>query len=404
MELLYLKGAIIISEKRRDKKHRILRNGESQRADGRYAYKYIGSDGKPHFAYSWKLEKTDLLPSGKRDCEALREQEKRITAELEKGLSKKDFSDLSVCDLVERYISTHKSLRKSTIDNYRTALNVLKQYPLSDKKISYVTTSDLKAYALAISQTRNYGTTSTYLEVIKAAFAEAVEDNLLDRSPFSFKLSKLLVNDVVPKTAIKQTDETDFFDFCNTDKFASKNKDAVIILFGTGIRISELCGLTLNDVDMEKKVVHIRHQLYKKSGKIDLVPPKSKASIRTIPMSKEVYDAFSRAIANRACVKNPEYSDFIFLTNRGTPTCAADWDHWFNRALRKMNQEREGKNLSFTPHSCRHTFCSSMVLKGMNLKVLQRIAGHSNFNITANRYVHVDEEEDILREFEKVTS
>ena len=45
-----------------------------------------------------------------------------------------------------------------------------------------------------------------------------------------------------------------------------------------------------------------------------------------------------------------------------------------------------------------------MVLKGMNLKVLQRIAGHSNFNITANRYVHVDEEEDILREFEKVTS
>ena len=209
-----MKGAIIISEKRRDKKHRILRNGESQRADGRYAYKYIGSDGKPHFAYSWKLEKTDLLPSGKRDCEALREQEKRITAELEKGLSKKDFSDLSVCDLVERYISTHKSLRKSTIDNYRTALNVLKQYPLSDKKISYVTTSDLKAYALAISQTRNYGTTSTYLEVIKAAFAEAVEDNLLDRSPFSFKLSKLLVNDVVSKTAIKQTDETDFFDFC----------------------------------------------------------------------------------------------------------------------------------------------------------------------------------------------
>lgn len=68
-----MKGAIIISEKRRDKKHRILRNGESQRADERYAYKYIGSDGKPHFAYSWKLEKTDSLPSGKRDCEALRE-------------------------------------------------------------------------------------------------------------------------------------------------------------------------------------------------------------------------------------------------------------------------------------------------------------------------------------------
>ena len=56
-----------MSEKRRDNKNRILRTGESQRKDGRYAYKYIDTFGKPQFAYSWKLVPTDKTPAGKRD-------------------------------------------------------------------------------------------------------------------------------------------------------------------------------------------------------------------------------------------------------------------------------------------------------------------------------------------------
>ena len=51
-----------MSEKRRDSKNRILRSGESQRKDGRYAYKYIDATGKPQFVYSWKLEATDSTP------------------------------------------------------------------------------------------------------------------------------------------------------------------------------------------------------------------------------------------------------------------------------------------------------------------------------------------------------
>ena len=49
---------------RRDSKHRVLRAGESMRADGKYQFKYHIA-GKPHFVYSWKLEPTDKLPAGK---------------------------------------------------------------------------------------------------------------------------------------------------------------------------------------------------------------------------------------------------------------------------------------------------------------------------------------------------
>ena len=66
------------NQKRRDKKGRILRNGESQRADGRYAFVYTDCFGKQKFLYSWKLESTDPLPVGRRPCQSLREKEKVI--------------------------------------------------------------------------------------------------------------------------------------------------------------------------------------------------------------------------------------------------------------------------------------------------------------------------------------
>ena len=67
-----------MSEKRRDNRNRILRSGESQRKDGRYAYKYTDTFGKVQFVYAWKLVPTDKTPAGKRDDISLREKEKEI--------------------------------------------------------------------------------------------------------------------------------------------------------------------------------------------------------------------------------------------------------------------------------------------------------------------------------------
>ena len=67
-----------MSEKRKDSKGRILKTGESQRPDGRYAYKFTDTSGKTQFVYSWKLVPTDPVPKGKRKDISLREKEKEI--------------------------------------------------------------------------------------------------------------------------------------------------------------------------------------------------------------------------------------------------------------------------------------------------------------------------------------
>ena len=75
--------------KRKDKNGRILRLGESQQSDGRYRFSYM-LDGKQKSFYSWKLEKTDRLPAGKRDCISLREKEKEIQQKLDRQLRPRD--------------------------------------------------------------------------------------------------------------------------------------------------------------------------------------------------------------------------------------------------------------------------------------------------------------------------
>ena len=69
-----------MSEKRRDSKGRLLRQGELQRADGKYEFRYIDNKRNKRSVYSWKLVETDSLPKGKRKCVALRELEKRDLA------------------------------------------------------------------------------------------------------------------------------------------------------------------------------------------------------------------------------------------------------------------------------------------------------------------------------------
>ncbi len=104
--------------KRRDSKKRILQNGESQRKDGKYEFKYVDANGTRRSAYSWKLVATDRVPEGKR-CElSLREMEKQIRRDLEDGICIYTADNVTLNQLFDIYMST-KVLKQSTRTNYR---------------------------------------------------------------------------------------------------------------------------------------------------------------------------------------------------------------------------------------------------------------------------------------------
>lgn len=130
-----------MSEKRRDKRNRILHNGETQRKDGRYRFKYLDSEGKEKYVYSWRLDHNDPYPKGKRKDLSLREKEKQIEQDMFHQIVSNG-GNYTVLSLVEKYVSLKTGVRHNTKAGYKTVINVLKKDDFGSKRIDKVKLSD----------------------------------------------------------------------------------------------------------------------------------------------------------------------------------------------------------------------------------------------------------------------
>lgn len=190
-----------MSAKRRDNKNRILRNGESQRKDGRYMYKYIDNAGNAKYVYSWKLVKTDTVPQGAQKDISFRDKEKQIHKDLEEDIVALG-GGMTVLELVKKYISQKTGVRHNTEANYNFVINIIKKEAFGYKRIDEVKLSDAKSWLIKLqADGRGYSTIHTVRGVVRPAFQMAVDDDLIRKNPFEFQLATVVVNDSVTREA-----------------------------------------------------------------------------------------------------------------------------------------------------------------------------------------------------------
>ena len=377
---------------RRDKKRRILRPGESVRIDGKYQFKYM-VDGKPKFFYSWKLEPTDPLPPGRKPCRSLREMEDSLEVRL--VICPNANSDsMTVLELVQRYLLLKKSVKPNTLTNYRFVVNALKKEPFSQKAIGKVKMSDAKLWLVKLqSEGKSYSSIHSIRGVVRPAFQMAVDDEILWRNPFNFELKEVLINDSVRREALSKRDMRIFLYLIKNDSHYKRYYEGIFILFHTGLRVSEFCGLTVNDIDLEKRTINVDKQLQKGNGKYYILSTKTKAGARLLPMTDEVYQCFAAILERRRPPKVEPIIDgvgkFLFYDVNGHPTVALHWEHYFKLIVRKHNSIYKYQLPRITPHVCRHTYCTNMALSGVSAKTLQYLMGHSDISITLNVYTHI---------------
>lgn len=395
-----------MSEKRRDNRNRILHNGESQRQDGRYAYKYKDLNGETKFVYSWRLDKNDRTPAGKAREPSLREKERQIQQDLFNQIVPNG-GNLTVLELVKKYLSLKINVRHNTRANYNFVVNIIKKEPFGNIRIDKVRQSDAKAWLIKLQKDgRGYSTIHSVRGVVRPAFEMALQDGLINRNPFSFELATVVVNDSVTREAITRAQERAFLKFIQEDKCYCKYYDGIFILFKTGLRVSEFCGLTIADIDFKKHRIRVDHQL-QRSGNMEYIieKPKTESGERFIPMSNEVAACFQRIIRNRQKPRKEPmidgYTGFLFLDKNSMPMVALHWEHYFKHIRNKYNSIYKIQLPKITPHVCRHTFCSNMAKSGMNPKTLQYIMGHSDISVTLNTYTHI-KFEDAKAEFDRV--
>lgn len=395
---------------RRDSKHRVLRRGESIRADGKYQFKYH-VNGKPHFVYSWRLEPTDKLPVGKKLCLSLRELEKQIGYDLDLQLDPVG-KNITVLELVERYLRTKTGVRDSTRAGYRTVQRTLEKEPFGGKKISQVKVSDAKLFLIKLqSDGKGYSSIHSIRGVLRPAFQMAVDDDVLHKNPFGFELATVIVNDSVTREAITKEQMRKFLKFIHDDNVYCKYYEVVYILFHTGMRISEFCGLTLKAIDLENRIINIDHQLLRTSEmKYVIEATKTNAGTRKLPMTEDVFRCFQAIIEDREKPRFEKMVDghtgFLFTDKDGMPLVAMHWEHRFNHMVKRYNDIFRVQMPNITPHVCHHTYCSNMAKSGMNPKTLQYLMGHSDIGVTLNTYTHLGLEDaaDELKRMEELAA
>lgn len=161
-----------------------------------------------------------------------------------------------------------------------------------------------------------------------------------------------------------------------------ETKAGIFIALYTGIRIGELCALAWEDIDLDSKIIHIRHTVSRiranngDSTHTELIidDPKTKAAVRDIPISQILLPVLEK-------MKQQSTSKYV-ISNRPNFVSTRTFDYRYKKALLDLGIPQ----INF--HALRHTFATRCIEVGMDIKSVSQILGHSNAAITLNTYVH----------------
>lgn len=400
-----------MAEKRKDNKGRVLRNGESQRKDGKYELKYVDRNGVRRSEYSWKLVPTDKVPKGKRSVESLREIEKRIKKDLDDGIDSYNATRTTLNEFYDDYINGKYELKESTRNNYKYMYKKYVSESIGKVNIADIKYSDIKTFYGKLLNEGKFKPNSleNIHTILHPVFTVAVRDGYIRTNPTDGVLNEIKksYNWEKPKRhALTRQEQENFVEFLNCSKKYRKWKPIFTVFLGTGLRVGELIGLTWDDCDFENNEITVnRSVLYRpcEDGKCKsyVSTPKTQAGCRTIPMLSGVKSALlEERLSQRGRMHEFETVDgvsgFVFTNRFGRVFRAVDLNRVLERIGSAYNNEEEAKAKEenrepellphFTVHNLRHTFCTRYCEVETNLKAIQEIMGHADISTTMDVY------------------
>lgn len=384
---------------RKDKKGYMLRTGECQRKDGRYSYAYTDRWKKRHVVYATSLVE-------------LRELEKQIRMDIDSGIDPNAAKVMTVNDAFDRYISRKYDLKPTTKSNYQFNYEHFIRDGFGKEKIGKIRYSDVKKFYYDLMKERGIKprTLDGINTVLHSTFKMAVRDEIIRSNPAEGVMAEIKKSDFWVKTrkcGLTVLEQKELVAYMQDSHQFKGWVPVITVLLGTGMRIGECLGLRWEDIDLDKRLISVNHNLVdyqdrdikKQVRKIQTT--KTRAGVRMIPMIDEVYEAFITEFELQSAIGFCEeeidgYSGFIFTTTDQKLMSRSAVNNAIHRIVRIHNEEEEKKAKAegrepilipqFSAHQLRHTFCTRFCENETNLKVIQSIMGHSDITTTMDIY------------------
>lgn len=265
------------------------------------------------------------------------------------------------------YIKYERKLSDETIKNYRYDLNKFISF-LRNKNIKDVTIKDIENYLVFLDKNSSK-TISRNITSINNFFIFLIKEGKLKKNPCEF-IDRPKLNKTLPNTLSIEEVEI-LLDITLKTNYDYRNKAMLELLYGSGLRISELINLTTRDIDFENAVI----RCFGKGSKE-----------RIVPMNDYVIYFLKEYLEVRPFMQKNKKSDYLFLNNHGNKMTRQGF--WKN--LQKILKEK-GITKNVTPHTLRHSFATHLLNGGADLRSIQMLLGHSDIS-TTKIYTHISHE------------
>ena len=274
-------------------------------------------------------------------------------------------------------------VKKSTYSAYLLLIeNHINPY-FADKE--QITEEDVQKFVLTeLRKGLSQKSIKDIIIVLKMILKFAVKQKLLAYNEIEIKFPT-----VGEKTDLEVLNKNDHKKIINylQENFTFKNL-GIYICLSTGMRIGEICGLLWSDIDVENGIIKVRRtvqRIYVIDGEtrhteILIDTPKTKNSIRDIPMTTELYKIIKP-------LKKVVNNDFYVITNEAKPTEPRTYRNYYERLIKRLGIPK----LKF--HGLRHSFATRCIESKCDCKTVSVILGHSNISTTLNLYVHPNMEQ-----------
>ena len=390
-------------ERRKDKKNRVLKEGEYQRSCGTYEFKWRDKSGGRHSISAVTLEE-------------LREKELDVLRDVLDGV-KADKNNLTINDLYNSWVQLKRGLKDNTFSNYKYMYTMFVEPDFGKRKIVDLKRSDIRSFYNHLADERHVqiNTIDCIHTVLHQVLELGVEDDYLryNTSDNALKELKKARNFEVTKRRALTVPEQELFEaYLSKQGQYHRWYPIFIIMLWTGMRVGEVTGLRWCDIDLEDDTISVNHTLVYYDKRNDerctfaINTPKTAAGKRIIPMLPKVKEAFLMekqyqeecGLESRAVVDG--YRDFIFINRFGNVQHQGTLNKALTRIVRDCNFEILDKPHKkdavilpkFSNHSLRHTFTTRMCEAGVNLKVMQEILGHADAETTMDIYAEATKE------------